>query len=86
MTPRLGVPENLRDLLVNDLEEVAVGRHPQIGLLKEKLLAAGAVGALITGSGSSVFGVFSSEDLAREAFERLRRSGGAEAYLVRSLA
>lgn len=78
-------PERLKQLLVNDLEKVAMRRYPRIAILKEKLIREGAVGALMSGSGSSVFGIFSSEQAAREAFRRLRKEEGAQAYLVRSL-
>src|SRR5438046_9824852 len=51
-------PDKIRRLLVNDLETVTAGRYPEIGLLKEKLIRAGGAGAVRSGSGSSVFGVF----------------------------
>ncbi len=78
-------PEKLKRLLVNDLERVAMRRYPRIALLKERLVKAGAAGALMSGSGSSVFGIFSSAHAAREAFHRLRQEEGVRAYLVRSL-
>jgi 4-diphosphocytidyl-2-C-methyl-D-erythritol kinase len=49
------------DELRNDLESVTADRHPVIGVLKERLLAAGAVGAMMSGSGSTVFGLFDRE-------------------------
>ena len=76
--------ERLERLLVNDLEKVAMRRYPRIAFLKQRLIQEGAAGALMSGSGSSVFGVFSSRRLAREAFQSLRKEG-VEAYLVRSL-
>ena len=78
-------PEKLKRLLVNDLEKVAMRRYPGIALLKKRLMEEGAAGALMSGSGSSVFGIFSSEQTAREAFRRLRKEDGVRAYLVRSL-
>ena len=78
-------PERLKRLLVNDLEKVASRRYPRIALLKKRLMEEGAAGALMSGSGSSVFGIFSSEQTAREAFRRLRKEDGVRAYLVRSL-
>ncbi|OGQ97328.1 MAG: 4-(cytidine 5'-diphospho)-2-C-methyl-D-erythritol kinase [Deltaproteobacteria bacterium RIFOXYA2_FULL_55_11] len=76
--------EGLKRLLVNDLEKVAMRRYPRIAFLKQRLIQEGAVGALMSGSGSSVFGVFPSRQIARGAFHRLRKEG-VEAYLVRSL-
>jgi len=58
-------------ILSNDLESVTLSRHPIIGEIKEKLMAAGADGALMSGSGSTVFAVFSSESAANSALETL---------------
>ena len=51
-------------LLHNDLEVVTCQRHPVITTIKERLLAGGAAGALMSGSGPTVFGVFDDQDLA----------------------
>lgn len=42
----------------NDFEPVVFERHPRLKAIRNKLLRAGAVTALMTGSGSSVFGIF----------------------------
>jgi len=39
----------------------------------------------MSGSGSSVFGVFGSKGLAQRAFDRLRNEEGVQAYLVHVL-
>jgi 4-diphosphocytidyl-2-C-methyl-D-erythritol kinase len=75
----------LKKLLANDLETVAMNRYPRIGLLKQELAREGAVGALMSGSGSSVFGVFQSRRSAADAFRRLRKEEGVQAFLVRVL-
>jgi 4-diphosphocytidyl-2-C-methyl-D-erythritol kinase len=72
-------------LLENDLEAVTLRRYPRIALIKEKLIQEGAAGALLSGSGSSVFGIFITESKAREAFRRLRKWKGVNVYLVHSL-
>ena len=46
--------------LVNDLEGPVTRRHPEIGAARRALESAGADAALMTGSGSAVFGLFSS--------------------------
>jgi len=51
-------------LLHNDLEVVTCQRHPVITTIKEHLLAGGAAGALMSGSGPTVFGVFDDQDQA----------------------
>jgi 4-diphosphocytidyl-2-C-methyl-D-erythritol kinase len=52
-----GDPERLAPLLFNDLEGPVVRRHPEIGASRDRLLEAGALGALMIGSGSSVVGL-----------------------------
>ncbi|MBI4826846.1 MAG: 4-(cytidine 5'-diphospho)-2-C-methyl-D-erythritol kinase [Nitrospirae bacterium] len=46
--------------IFNDLEAVTVKRYPLIAEIKDRLLAQGAAAALMSGSGSAVFGVFDS--------------------------
>ena len=46
--------------LHNDLETVVLPRYPEVKRIKDQLINAGAEGALMTGSGATVFGVFSS--------------------------
>jgi len=78
-------PKKLVRLLSNDLEKVTIRRYPRIGLLKKRLIEESAAGALMAGSGSSVFGIFTSEQHARKAWRRLGKERGIGAYLVRSL-
>lgn len=53
--------ENWKDTLVNDFEEVIFKEYPAIQKLKGHLYTAGALYASLSGSGSSVFGIFSKE-------------------------
>jgi 4-diphosphocytidyl-2-C-methyl-D-erythritol kinase len=76
---------SLADLLVNDLEPVSLSGYPKIALLKQVLLRAGAGGSLMSGSGSSVFGVFKSKRKAQDAFRRLRQEEEFQAFLVHVL-
>lgn len=71
--------------LENDLEAVTLKRYPEIGVFKQKLLREGAPGVLMSGSGSSVFGIFASKRAAVNAFRRLRKEEGAQAFLVHVL-
>jgi len=50
--------ERLVPLAVNELEDVVVARHPDIGRCVESLRGAGAKIARMSGSGSTAFGVF----------------------------
>ena len=76
---------SLANLLVNDLERVSLSRYPKIALLKQALLRAGAAGSLMSGSGSSVFGVFKSKRKAQDAFRRLQQEEEFQAFLVHVL-
>ncbi len=69
--------------LENDLEKVAFSLCPQIKTAKERLRAAGAIGTLMSGSGSSVFGVFEKEADARVASQEVRDLGSV--FVVHSL-
>lgn len=59
----------------NDFEAVVVRLHPEIGRAREALKGAGALRVMLSGSGSSVFGVFESEAAAGRARRAL---GGVE--------
>jgi len=59
--------------LTNDLERVTILKYPEIRLAKEKMLKFGAVGALMSGSGSTVFGLFDNAGTAKTARQALNR-------------
>ena len=50
-----------KDLIVNDFENSIFARHPIIKKLKNSLYDAGAIYASMSGSGSSLFGIFKSK-------------------------
>lgn len=50
--------ETWRDELTNDFEKSVFAIHPEIGAIKEQLYEMGAVYAAMSGSGSSLFGLF----------------------------
>lgn len=58
--------------LRNDLEAAVFPRHPQLAKLKAELRRLGALAAGMTGSGSSVFGLFAMQTAAHVAAARLR--------------
>ncbi|MGC2064044.1 MAG: 4-(cytidine 5'-diphospho)-2-C-methyl-D-erythritol kinase [Thermodesulfovibrionales bacterium] len=59
----------LRKIVFNDLEEVVIPQYQVIAGLKTRLLEQGAEFSLMSGSGSTVFGVFRSPEDARKAAE-----------------
>lgn len=50
--------ENWRNHLINDFEKSVFAIHPEIGAIKDRLYDMGAVYAAMSGSGSSLFGLF----------------------------
>ena len=60
---------------VNDLEPMVIERHPLIGQLKQRLADRGGVMAAMSGSGSTVFGIFGSAGAAGRAAGALKGAG-----------
>ncbi|MFH1035713.1 MAG: 4-(cytidine 5'-diphospho)-2-C-methyl-D-erythritol kinase [Pseudomonadota bacterium] len=73
-SPNRSLPKG--EILVNDLELVTVGAHPELDLIKQALLEEGAWGALMSGSGPTVFGVFAEAQAADRAARSLAARGG----------
>jgi len=69
--------------LTNHLEHWVEPSMPVIGRMKTALLAAGALGAVMSGSGPTVFGVARSLDQARQIQRRVSRAGWS-AWAVRT--
>lgn len=67
--PRFSVVtrEELCAALHNDLERVTLVRHPVLQQIKQRLLQLGARGALMSGSGATLFGVFDTLSQAQSA-------------------
>ncbi len=66
--PRISLMEILKmpveewtGAVINDFEAFALKTHPMISAIKEKLVINGAIFSLMTGSGSSVFGIFKNQ-------------------------
>lgn len=69
-----GDAEALGPLLFNDLERPVAARHPEIGEAARALIESGALGAIMSGSGSSVIGLARDEAHARELAAGLERA------------
>ncbi|MBW7890865.1 MAG: 4-(cytidine 5'-diphospho)-2-C-methyl-D-erythritol kinase [Chitinophagaceae bacterium] len=52
-----------RHELENDFEPVVFGKYPEIGIIKKRLYEHGALYASLTGTGSSVYGIFTKNTL-----------------------
>ena len=68
--------------LCNDLETVVIPKYPDILAAKEALLNHGALGALMSGSGSTVFGLFSDHDKASAANHVLSKNSEWQLFLT----
>ncbi|MDD5582998.1 MAG: 4-(cytidine 5'-diphospho)-2-C-methyl-D-erythritol kinase [Candidatus Marinimicrobia bacterium] len=59
----------------NDFERVIIPAYPQIGKIKSALLKAGADFSALSGSGSTVYGIFSSNDAAKSCIPLVQEFG-----------
>lgn len=66
-----GSIEDICSILSNDLESVTIPAFPIIADIKNTMLRLGAVGAMMSGSGPTVFGLFRDRDSAEKAREAL---------------
>jgi 4-diphosphocytidyl-2-C-methyl-D-erythritol kinase len=78
----LKTPEAISRSLRNDLERVVSSKYPQIEAMKRILCSAGASGALMTGSGPTVFGVFPDEASASAGYRKVKSAVGANGWKV----
>jgi len=75
----------VKSLLYNDFESVVNKRHAEIPEIKKKLLKTGAQGALMSGSGSSVFGIFPDKASAEKARLRFKPDSKQAIFIAQSL-
>ena len=66
----------------NVLEDVTIGMYPVIEKIKDEMKKAGALNAMMSGSGPTVFGIFESRAAARRAQEQIRRKALAKQVYV----
>jgi 4-diphosphocytidyl-2-C-methyl-D-erythritol kinase len=70
--------------LYNKFENVIIPTNKNIELIKETLIKHGAIGALMSGSGPSVFGLFENEEAQKSAYIALK-SDNISAFLCKTL-
>ncbi|MDA3895412.1 MAG: 4-(cytidine 5'-diphospho)-2-C-methyl-D-erythritol kinase [Desulfobacteraceae bacterium] len=68
--------------LFNDLESVAIGMCPEIQKAKASLMANGSSTALMTGSGSAVFGLYNNIEKAEKAYKIISQNRIWQLYLT----
>ena len=64
--------KNHPDLMGNVLQNVTIAGYPQIDTIKEHMIRMGAYGSMMSGSGPSVFGLYETDQVAKEAASKLR--------------
>jgi 4-diphosphocytidyl-2-C-methyl-D-erythritol kinase len=70
------------DGFFNDLESVTIARYPEISEIKKLLLADGALVSLMSGSGPTVFGIFTDNRKALACYENFRKRYGEDVFLT----
>jgi len=70
---RAGTLSQVAVRLYNVFEDVLTGKQKEVLGIKKALLDTGALGAVMTGTGPSAFGLFDDEQTARASYEQLRQ-------------
>jgi 4-diphosphocytidyl-2-C-methyl-D-erythritol kinase len=79
--------DEIEPLMVNDFEEALHGTHPQFAEIRAVLKSEGATVAMLSGSGSTVFGLFIDHDRAVLAASRIRAViADVQTFVVRTSA
>lgn len=66
----------------NVLEKVTMAMHPEIAQIKQCMLENGAMGAMMSGSGPTVFGIFRNRESAKYAYEKVKQQEIAKQIYV----
>ena len=69
----------------NVLETVTIPNYPVIAGIKEHMMEHGAAGAMMSGSGPTVFGLFDDKEKAVAAYEAMQASGLAKQVYLTSI-
>ena len=77
--------QKIASCMGNVLEEVTIPMCPVIEEIKQEMLSAGALGAMMSGSGPTVFGIYDDERKAMKAREVLKESGLAQVVYLTKL-
>jgi 4-diphosphocytidyl-2-C-methyl-D-erythritol kinase len=66
----------------NDFEAVVFEKHRRLAVLKRRLIQAGASPAMMTGSGSALFGLFRNSAEVSRASQLLKRSADVQSFPI----
>ena len=75
----------IADSMGNVLETVRIPNYPIIADIKAHMMEHGAVGSMMSGSGTTVFGLFDDEETAQNAYEAMKESGYAKQVYLTSI-
>lgn len=70
--------KDVAKILSNDLERITIKEFPVIGEIKDAMLSQGAIASMMTGSGSTVFGLFSDKNKLTKAYDSIMKQAGEE--------
>jgi len=73
------------DDMGNVLETVTIPNYPIIDEIKQKMISDGAVNAMMSGSGPTVFGLFDDMATAKKAYAKMKESGLAKQVFLTSI-
>ena len=82
---RSGSLSGILERLENVLEAVTIPLHPVISDLKSQMLKLGAEGSLMSGSGPTVFGIFTDRKNAADAYEQLLSENSVKQIFLTTL-
>jgi 4-diphosphocytidyl-2-C-methyl-D-erythritol kinase len=71
---KLGNLDAIANDMGNVLETVTIPEFPVIGDIKDRMMRSGAINAMMSGSGPTVFGLFSDEETAERAYRDMKES------------
>lgn len=82
---RKGDLKAVAEHMENLLETVTIPEYPIIDEIKRCMMESGAINAMMSGSGPTVFGLFEDEDIAKAAYETMRGKGLAKQVYLTSI-
>lgn len=76
--------KTMAERMGNVLETVTIPAYPQIGKIRDAMLGNGALGAMMSGSGPTVFGIFEDAAQGKKAKQAIKASGLAQVVYLTS--
>ena len=74
--------KGITDLFANVLEYVTSDNHAEIGILENIMMQCGAINAMMSGSGPTVFGIYDNREAAENAEKKLQETGLIESTFI----